>query len=150
MGDDREKVLNCFGGSLKKLEEVKKKAKEGLGYYERLEKLSRKKNVSDQELAKVLKKISKVNRYMESDYMARTVMDSLEGLNYTLRPIAYQMQADKAGELMDVAEQGKVLLYGVTVAADEISDIAEQTIVKYAEEHPVKDNERQEGNKNGT
>ncbi|MEH2944202.1 6-hydroxymethylpterin diphosphokinase MptE-like protein [Lachnospiraceae bacterium KK002] len=150
VGDDREKVLNCFGGSLKKLEEVKKKAKEGLGYYERLEKLSRKKNVSDQELAKVLKKISKVNRYMESDYMARTVMDSLEGLNYTLRPIAYQMQADKAGELMDVAEQGKVLLYGVTVAADEISDIAEQTIVKYAEEHPVKDNERQEGNKNGT
>lgn len=142
VGDDREKVLDCFSNSLKKLEEVKKKAKEGLRYYECLEKLVRKSSVMDQELAKVLKKISKVNRYMESDYMARTVMDSLEGLNYTLRPLAYRMQENKQGELLDVAEQGKVLMYGVAVAVDEISSIAEQTIVKYAKEHPIKDEKK--------
>lgn len=138
VGDEREKVLNCFSNSVKKLEEVKKKAKEGLEYYECLEKLARKTSATDQELAKILKKISKINHYMESDYMAQTVMDSLDGLNYTLRPLAYCMQEDESGELLDVASQGKVLMYAVMVAVDEISGIAKQTIVKYAKEHPIK------------
>lgn len=150
MGNEREKVLNCFEGSGKKLEEVKKRAKEGLEYYEHLEKLIGKVSVSDQELAEVLKQISGINNYMESDYMAQTVMDSLDGVNYTLRPLAYRMREDKSGELLDVAGQGKVLMYAVMVAVDEISGIAEQTIVKYAKEHPVKDTGRQEGKKNDT
>ena len=113
------------------------RSKEGLGYYERLEELVKKHKDSDKQLGKILKKIKKVNRYMESDYMAQTVMESLVGLNYTLRPLVYQMQEERTDELLDVAEQGKVLMVGIMVATDEIKMIAEGTVVKYAEEHPL-------------
>ena len=63
--------------------------------------------------------------------------DSLVGLNYTLRPLVYQMQEERADELLDVAAQGRVLLYGVTVAVDEIKLIAEKTVVEYAKTHPI-------------
>ncbi len=142
--EQRKRVLDYFSGSLDKLDEVKKKAKEGKGYYERLEKLADKTVISEQGLGKVLKKIKKFNHYMETDYMARMVMDSLDGLNFTLRPLAYQKQDDQNCELMDVAKQGQVLTYGVTVAADEIKLIAEGTIVKYAKEHPLQDGKDKE------
>ena len=74
---------------------------------------------------------------METDYMAQTVMESLVGLNYTLRPLVYQMQEEQSEELLDIAEQGKVLLYGVAIAVEEIILIAEGTVVKYANEHPL-------------
>ncbi|MCI8490126.1 MAG: motility associated factor glycosyltransferase family protein [Lachnospiraceae bacterium] len=135
VGENREIAINCFANSIEKLEEVKKKANEGLRYYERLEKLVKKHRDSGKELGKVLKKIKKLNHYMESDYMAQTVMDSLVGLNYTLRPLVYQMQEERADELLDVAAQGRVLLYGVTVAVDEIKLIAEKTVVEYAKTH---------------
>ncbi len=137
VGDKRDMVLGYFMNTPKKLEEVHKKAKEGLGYYERLEELVKKHKDSDKQLGKILKKIKKVNRYMESDYMAQTVMESLVGLNYTLRPLVYQMQEERTDELLDVAEQGKVLMVGIMVATDEIKMIAEGTVVKYAEEHPL-------------
>ena len=135
--EQKQKVLDYFTGSLDKLDEVKKRAKDGLRQYERLEKLAKKAVISEQELGKVLKKIKKMNSYMETDYMARTVMDSLDGLNFTLRPLAYQKQEDQKKEFLDVAKQGKVLLYGVTVAVDEIKMIAERTIVEYAKEHQL-------------
>lgn len=137
VGENRGIAINCFANSIEKLEEVKKKANEGLRYYERLEKLVKKHRDSGKELGKVLKKIKKLNYYMESDYMAQTVMDSLVGLNYTLRPLVYQMQEERADELLDVAAQGRVLLYGVTVAVDEIKLIAEKTVVEYAKTHPI-------------
>lgn len=137
VGDNRKIALNCFAGASEKLKEVQKKAKDGLRYYERLEELVKKHRDTDKELSKVLKKIKKVNHYMESDYMAQTVMESLAGLNYTLRPLVYQMQEERADELLDVAAQGKVLMYAVAVAVDEIAMIAEGTIVKYAKEHSI-------------
>ncbi len=147
VGENREIAINCFANSIEKLEEVKKKANEGLRYYERLEKLVKKHRDSGKELGKVLKKIKKLNHYMESDYMAQTVMDSLVGLNYTLRPLVYQMQEERADELLDVAAQGRVLLYGVTVAVDEIKLIAEKTVVEYAKTHPIeKKKNGKEGN----
>lgn len=134
-GEDRNIALDHFKNSEKKLTEVKKKAQEGIRYYERLEKLLKKPTISDQELQKVLKKIKKINNYMERDYMAETVMDSLIGIEYTLRPSIYRTHEDRNSELKDVAEQGKIMLYGITVGTDEIAGIAHDTIVKYANEH---------------
>lgn len=137
--ETRKKVLEYFAGAPKKLDEVGKRAKDGLKNYEHLGKLAEKAVISEQELGKVLKKIKKLNHYMETDYMARTVMDSLEGLNFTLRPLVYQKQENREKELLDVAKQGQVLMYGVAVAADEIKMIAEGTVVKYAKEHSVEE-----------
>ena len=111
-----------------------KKAEEGLNYYEKLEKMLKKSNVTDAQLQKVLKKIRKVNNYMEQDYMAETVMDSLLGIESTLRPNIYREQDEQKKELLDVAEQGKVMLYGIAIAAEEIKTIAEDTIVAYAKQ----------------
>ena len=53
------------------------------------------------------------------------------GLEYILRTSIYKIQDDRNSELADVAEQGKVVLYGVTVGADEICEIAKETIIPY-------------------
>ena len=141
-GENRKIALDYFENSEKKLMEVKKRAKEGLNYYEKLEKMLKKSNVTDAQLQKVLKKIRKVNNYMEQDYMAETVMDSLLGIESTLRPNIYREQDEQKKELLDVAEQGKVMLFGIVVGADEIAEIAKKTIIPYAKEHAIT-----EGNK---
>lgn len=141
VGDSRKIALDYFAKVPQKLEEVQKRAKEGLRYYERLEKLVRAHKDSDKELGKVLKKIKKMNHYMETDYMAQTVSESLAGLNYTLRPLVYQMREERADELLDVAQQGEILMYGISVASEEIKLIAEKTVVKYAKEHPLQKEE---------
>ncbi len=146
-GENCEIALNHFKNIPEKLREVQKKAKEGLRYYERLEKFVNRHENSDKELNKILKKIKKINSYMESDYMAQTVMESLVGLNYTLRPLVYQMQEERSEELLDIAEQGKVLLYGVSIAVEEIILIAEGTVVKYAKEHPLDEQDKIERDK---
>lgn len=134
MGRNQKIALTYFEESEKKLMEVKKKAKQGYHYYEQLEKLIKKPVMTDNELQKVLKRIKKINNYMEKDYMAETIMDSLLGLEYTLRPNIYQMKEERNSELQEVAEQGKVMLYGVQVAADEITELVKETIIPYAQE----------------
>lgn len=133
IGDNRKIALSYFADSEKKLVEVKKKAKEGIRNYEQLEKLLKKPNVTDGELQKVLKKIKKINNYIEKDYMAETVMDSLMGMEYSLRTSIYQIQDNRNSELADVAAQGKILLYGIAVGADEIIELARETIIPFAE-----------------
>ena len=107
-----------------------------------MEKLLKKPSVSDQELQKALKKVKKVNNFMEKDYMAATVTDSLKAVEYALRPLIYQGQEDKESELLDVAEQGKVLLYAIAVASEEIIELAKETLIPYAKEHPIGEEKR--------
>lgn len=99
-----------------------------------MEKLLRKPSVTDHELQKVLKKIKKINNYMERDYMAETVMDSLSGIEYTLRPNIYKIHEDRKNELLDVAEQGKIMLCGIVVGTSEIEQLAEETIIPFAKD----------------
>lgn len=132
--ENKEIALKYFSNSEKKIEEVKKKAQEGLAYYEKLEKIMQKPSATDNEIRKILKKIKKVNNYMENDYMARTVTGSLRGIEYTLRPLIYQVQENQKSELLDVAAQGKIMLQGMIVASEEISTLAKNTIVTFAKE----------------
>lgn len=131
---NEEVALEHFINSEKKLEEVRKKAKEGLKYYKKLEKLVKKKSFSDAEMHKLLGKIKDINHYMEDDYMAETVIGSLKGVELMLRPLIYQVQKDKNSELADIAEQGKVMMFAVSVAAEEICQIARETVVPFAKE----------------
>ncbi len=131
-GENQAFALKYLIDSEKKLAEVKRRAKEGLRSYERMETLLRKPTVTDRELQKALKKVKKVNNYMERDYMAETVMDSLAGIDYTLRPGIYKVHEDRKAELLDVAEHGKLVLYAVAVGTDEIAQLARETILPYA------------------
>lgn len=136
-GENKKIALDYFENSEKKLLEVKRRAKEGLAYYEKLENLLNKSAPTDAQLQKILKKIRKVNNYMERDYMAETVMDSLLGVESALRPNIYKEHDEQKEELLDVAEQGKIMLFGISVGADEIAEIARKTIIPYAKEHAI-------------
>ena len=98
-----------------------------------------KKNLSEKELAKLLKKVKKINKFIELDYNAETVVDSLSGVEAAIRPSIYRMQEDRRQELLDIAEQGEVLLYSMAIAAEEIAGIAKDTIVTYAKKQLEKD-----------
>ena len=87
-GENKEIAVKFIEGIPKKLNEVEKKAKEGLRYYEKLESMGKKSNINDNQVLKLYKRIKKINHYMEQDYMAETVIDSLKGMEYSLRPIS--------------------------------------------------------------
>lgn len=134
----KEIALNYFEDSEKKLKEVGKKAREGLRYYKKLETILKKSQISESEIQNILVKIKKVNNYMEGDYMAETVTDSLMGLESVLRPSIYRMQKERNSELLDIAEQGKVMLFAIAVGAEEIASIAHETVVPFAKEQKMK------------
>lgn len=147
--ENRHIALDHFLNSEKKLQEVKKKAKEGIRYYERLEKLMHKSTVTDNELKKVLKRIKKSNNYIEQDYMAETVRDSLQGIEYILRAGIYQIQEERKDELIEVAQQGELMLTAVCAGVDEIISIAKETIIPYAKEQ-IAISEKKSGKSSGS
>lgn len=147
--ENRHIALDHFLNSEKKLQEVKKKAKEGIRYYERLEKLMHKSTVTDNELKKVLKRIKKINNYIEQDYMAETVRDSLQGIEYILRAGIYQIQDERKDELLEVAQQGELMLTAVCAGVDEIISIAKETVIPYAKEQ-IAISEKNSGKNSGS
>ncbi|MCM1256243.1 MAG: DUF115 domain-containing protein [Roseburia sp.] len=132
--EEEKYILNYFENSVKRLEDVKKKAKEGIRSYEKLQKLSRNSSRSQKEFQKTYKKIKKINTYMEKDEIALTVIDSLKGMESALRPLIYQTKDDRKEEIDEVAEQGKVMLTGIMYGSDEIKGIVEETLIPYVKE----------------
>ena len=130
-GKNKEIAIKYMENIPKKLNEVEKKAREGLKYYEKLEGMSKKSNINDNQVLKLYKRIKKINHYMERDYMAETVMDSLKGMEYSLRPLVYQTQDTMKDEFAYISEQGKAMMYGVIVGADEIKEIEKKTVGVY-------------------
>lgn len=141
VGENRALALEYFENAEEDFRKVAKKARDGLKQYEKLEKAAKRQKVSEKELTKLLKKVKNINYYIEYDYMAEMVIDSLSGVESVIRPSIYKMKDDQKQELLDIAEQGKVLLYSVAVAAEEIADMARDTIVPFAKEHPLEKEE---------
>lgn len=129
----KEELLKVFEGMPNKLLEVRKKALSGVRQYERLEKLAKKKQYTRGELEKLLKQIGKMNKYMENDYMAQVVNDSLKGVEYTMRPSIYQTKEDEKDEMLDIAQNGKFMMQAMAYAADELTALAEKTMIPFAE-----------------
>lgn len=134
----KEVVLKTFEEVPGKLIEVKKKASAGIRQYEKLEKLSKKKQYSQKELEKLLKQIGKTNKYMETDYMACMVNDSLKGIEHTLRASIYERKDKEQDEMYDIAQNGKLMLQAMQYAADEMLELAEKTMVPFAEKQQAK------------
>ena len=145
--ENKDLALRYFSESEQKFHEVAKKAREGIKQYEKLEKIAQKRNLSDKELKKLLKKVKKINNFIEYDYVAEMVIDSLSGVESAIRPSIYQKKDERQQELLDIAEQGKVLLYSVTVAAEEIAGMAKETLVPFAKEQIMIENNKPSGGK---
>ncbi len=142
--DGKKTMLEFFLNTPDKLDEVKRKAKQGMGYYEKLYKMAKKKKVPDREKEKLLKKITNINQYMENDYMSGVVMGSLRGLDYVFRPTIYDAKENEKDEMIDIAKQGAIILQAVIEVVDSIKGYASETIVKFAQEEQ-KDREKKDG-----
>ena len=128
----KEELLKTFEEIPKKLLQIRNRAKAGVRQYEKLERISQKKQYSKNELDKLLKQIGKTNKYMESDYMACMVNDSLKGIELTLRASIYDKKDDEKDEMKDIAQNGKIMLQAMLVAIDELGKLSEETIIPFA------------------
>ena len=135
--DEQDYALRYFADSIKKLEEVQRKAEEGLEYYDKILKLI-KNSGSQKQFRSTYKKIKKINTFMEKDAMAETVTDSLKGIEYTLRPLIYQVQEDSKNEMEEIAVQGKLMLSAISIGAEEIKEIVNDTLISYVNKQKEK------------
>lgn len=131
--DTQQVVLRFFEDTPKELQNVKEKAKDGINYYEKLQKMIASGLVNSKKFHTTYKKIKKINSFMENDSIAETVMDSLKGVEFSLRPLIYQVKDNEVDEMNEIAEQGKVLLSAASIAAAEIEDIVKEELIPFAE-----------------
>lgn len=136
--EDQKYALQYFEDSVKRLEQIRDKAKKGIKYYETLQKLIKADTDSKKQITDLYENIKEINNFMEKDAMAETVMDSLKGVQYTLRPTIYKIQEDDDDEVNDIAEQGKLMLTMIFYASDELKTIVEDTLVPYAKQQREK------------
>lgn len=134
----REEMLKVLEEVPERLAEVEKKAIEGIKRYEKLMKFSKKKLYSEKELNKLLKQIGKINHFMETDYMASVVTDSLRGVEMTLRASIYQSKDEKSDEMYDIAQNGVFMLQSIQYASKELIELAEKTVVPFAKKQREK------------
>lgn len=139
----KEEMLKIFEQSPKKLMEVRKKSISGVHQYEKLEKLARKKQYTRSELEKLIKQIGKTNKYMENDYMAQVVNDSLKGIEFTMRPSIYHTKEDEKDEMLDIAQNGKFMMQAMAYAADELMELAKKNMVSFSEKTRIKQRKRE-------
>ena len=145
----REEFLKVLEEIPQRLIAVEKKANVGIRQYEKLEKLSKNKNYRADELQKLLKQIGKTNHFMETDYMACVVNDSLKGIEYSLRTSIYDKREETSDEMYDIAQQGKLMLQAEKYAVSELLELAEGTTSLFAKKQREKNARKKAGNKNG-
>lgn len=129
--EEQEYGLKYFESSGKEFDKVKRKAKQGIRYYEELQELIKKIDANEKNIQKAYEKVKKINCFMEKNAVAETVIDSLRGVEYTLRPLIYRGQNGKQDDIEEIAEQGKLMLNAIWYAADEIKGLAEENLVPY-------------------
>lgn len=144
----KEELLELFESAPDKLAEVKRKAEKGVQQYKKLEKISKKKQYSRNELDKLLKQLTKTNGYMENDYMAQVVNDSLKGIEMTLRSSIYNTKAEEKNELSDIAQNGIFMMQATAYAAEEMIGLAEKTMANFAKK--VRKKQEKKDNLHGT
>lgn len=129
--EERRYALQYFGRSIEELDLVMGNARCGIKYYNELQKLTNSNIINSKQFRKIYKNIKKINSYMENDAMAETVIDSLKGIEYALRTTIYRTNTDEKSEIKDIVQQGKLMLTSILIAAEEIKEIAKQTIVPF-------------------
>lgn len=139
--EEQKHGLQYFEDSVKRLEEIREKAKKGIECYETLQKLIQEDKDNQKQISEIYEKIKEINNFMEKDAMAETVMDSLKGVQYTLRPTIYKMQQEEKDEVNDIAEQGKLMLTMIFYASDELKTIVKDTLVPYVKQQREKQKE---------
>lgn len=131
--EEKKYAMRYFRDSIGKLDTVKKKANEGIKYYKKIQKLNENFSENQEKIQKIYKKVKQINDFVEKDSMAETVLDSLKGIEYTLRPSIYKTQGDEKKEIEEIAAQGELILSAMCIGADEIKGLVQETLLPYVE-----------------
>ena len=133
---EKENVRQFFADLPKELRKIENRAKKGCKSYRQLESLLKKsKEPTQEQLKKVLDKITKVNHYMDESRLANFVMSGLSEMDYTVRVNLLRPDDD---ELLETAKSGLAMLEGVCSIIQTMLPIAEEVTAPYREEKEKK------------
>ena len=132
MSDEDKKVLiEYFADTVTKLEEVKENAELGIKYYDKMIELSMARKINTSKYLELLKKIKKINDFMDSNKMARFVLSNLEEMENAMLSTIYLSKEDECDEHVVLAKKGKVILETMLPMIDTLEGIAKDTVMQY-------------------
>lgn len=105
----KKKLKEIYDSLPEKMECVYRKAEQGERLYKKLAKMSENGFLDEEEYCKLVKRIEKVNTFMNEDRNALFVQLGLEGLNFIMRMGIYESEEDEKDEIMQIAKQGRIL-----------------------------------------
>ena len=132
--DSKKKVMEFLNDFPKGFIEVKKKARQGIKAYKQMLELCKKQDFSVSQFTKLTKKIEKINNFMNTDMTALFTMDSLKGLEYTMRATMYHTKENENDERISIAKDGILILEYVLKCADILLELAENTVGSFQPE----------------
>lgn len=133
--NEKEKkiALKYFKHSIRDLENVKKKTKEGLEYYKQLNIVLNNHKLDEKIFDNLYQKIRNVNLFIEKDTMAEMVVDSIKGVESAIRPLIYKKESDGIEEIIEIIKQGELMLMAIGCATDEIEEIIKKDFFPFVE-----------------
>lgn len=118
--EEKKMALDYFVKIPQNLEKIKKYVVQGKKLYTKLEKCVEKEDYSLNEVKRLLKKIKKINQFVEQSRLAMLIVDGLQGVEYTLRVTAYQFCEDERKNLIESAKAGQRFLESMEIAINEV------------------------------
>ena len=117
---EKERAVQYFSKLPRRLEYVRNMAQKGIADYRKLEKSANAKKLDGNNIKKIIKRIEKVNKFIEEDPLAYMMTESLRGVEYTLRAGMYQDKQDEREEIRESAKMGYFFLKTMVRAVDEM------------------------------
>ena len=117
---DKSSLLEYMHDTKYRLEKVKKKARTGINYYNKLLSISQKEQFDAKQYLDISRRIKKINEFLDKDFTAQFVMDNLQGIEYTFQATTFIMNGDDRDERIVAAKEGIYLLRCILFAADEL------------------------------
>lgn len=109
-------------------EEVYVQAKKGQSIYERMEKITSQKELNLSSYKELVKKVGKINRFMNENEYALFVQDNLMHLNFVMRVSIYEGLEDEGDDRLQIAKQGKVMNFYIKHEAKRWMEIAKEVV----------------------
>lgn len=128
---DKSNLLKYFSSTEERLEEVKKKAKNGITYYKKMIELSKKQNLNADRYLKLYHKVKKINEFMENDKTARFVLENLEQMQNAILSTINIEKEDERDERIFLAQKGKLVLETMLPMIDTLIKMANDTVMQY-------------------
>lgn len=103
---EQQLALDYFHNMPKRFCKIEQMIKEGEKWYKKLEQIAKKDNYNSKELKKVLKKIKKVNDFVEEEYLTDVILDGVKQEEYLIRTTVYKFDDNEQKNLLESSQMG--------------------------------------------